>query len=104
MGIFGGIAWMAMIIFSWVRSARLNRQSRSAPISILSFTALAVGIGYFVVALTQYLNDNLEASLPIWFLVGWVGIQAYQLKKHREQVAGFLARDRNGSALMLPHP
>ena len=102
LGIIGGAAWITMVIFSWTRSVQLKRLSRSSSMSILSFTALSVSIGYFIIALTQYLNDNLEAALPIWFLIGWVGIQSYQLKKTRETAVNVLTPEEGDGALILP--
>jgi hypothetical protein len=79
MGIPGGALWLTMIIFSWTRSFHLLRITALSETAILSFTTFFVSIGFFLIAFTQYLNDNYEASLPLWLLIGWVGFQSYQL-------------------------
>ena len=78
LGIFGGLVWLTMLILSWVRASRLQRSAVLPEMSILAFTGLCVSGGYFAISLTQYLNDNLEASLPLWFLIGWVGVKSHR--------------------------
>jgi hypothetical protein len=87
LGIIGGAVWITIVIFSWVRASRLLSKGTLPEGSILAFTGLFVSLGYFFIALTQYLNDNLEASLPLWFLIGWIGAQRYQSKMFVENLA-----------------
>ncbi|HUI31076.1 MAG TPA: hypothetical protein VLX91_12755 [Candidatus Acidoferrales bacterium] len=76
MGFLGGALWLATEIVLLITVNRVRKSDPRIDVRIVAFAAFFIGLNYFLISLTKYIDTSYDVAFPFWILVGWVSARS----------------------------